>query len=61
MNTRKLFSDTIISLDNGMPKGITECDSFGMTWGCRDNCPVFERGECEIQEENKIAFEKGNP
>lgn len=34
-----------------------ECEKFGMTWGCRPDCPVFERGECELQEENEEFFE----
>lgn len=33
-----------------------ECERFGMTWGCREYCPVFECGECQIQEENKAIF-----
>lgn len=33
-----------------------ECERFGMTWGCRTDCPVFERGECQIQEENELFF-----
>lgn len=35
-----------------------ECERFGMTWGCRPDCPVFERGECKIQEENQDFFDK---
>ena len=61
MNTKKLFSDAIMDLDKGMPKGMSECDKFGMTWGCREDCPVFERGECEIQEENEKEFNKTQP
>ena len=37
-----------------------ECHRFGITWGCQPDCPVFERGECEIQEENKKKFEQLN-
>jgi hypothetical protein len=37
---------------------MTECETFGMCYGCEPDCPVYERGECEIQEENKIFFEK---
>lgn len=35
-----------------------ECEKFGMTWGCKQDCPVFERGECELQEENEEFFEE---
>lgn len=24
-----------------------ECETFGMTYGCACDCPVFVRGECE--------------
>lgn len=24
-----------------------ECERFGMEYGCRPDCPVFERGECK--------------
>lgn len=37
------FADTIIQLDNNMPKGLNECERYGMTWGCDKDCPVFER------------------
>ncbi len=36
--------------------GMSECESFGMTWGCKEDCPVYEREECEIQEENDKIF-----
>lgn len=36
----------------------TDCEKFGMTFGCREDCPVFERGKCENQEELTEKFEK---
>ena len=36
------------------------CEKFGMIWGCKPDCPVFERGECELQEENEKMFKKEN-
>ena len=50
------FSDTIHSLDKHSNLLANECERFGMTWGCRPDCPVFERGECKIQEENQEIF-----
>ncbi|MFA6832077.1 MAG: hypothetical protein WCR36_07390 [Bacteroidaceae bacterium] len=35
-----------------------ECERFGMTWGCKPGCPVFEHGECEMKEENEKIFEE---
>ena len=26
------------------------CMRYGMTWGCDTDCPVLNRGECELQE-----------
>lgn len=33
-----------------------ECERFGIMSGCKPNCPVFERGQCEQQEENEKLF-----
>ncbi|MFY8161972.1 MAG: hypothetical protein ACOVNU_11630 [Candidatus Kapaibacteriota bacterium] len=37
-----------------------ECERFGMMSGCQEHCPVFQRGECEHQEENEKIFERYN-
>ena len=57
MSTSKFFANTMAELGGYSPMA-NECERFGMTWGCREDCPVYERGECEIQEENKLFFEK---
>lgn len=49
------FANSIADL-SGTPLIANECERFGMTWGCRDYCPVFERGECELQKENEEYF-----
>lgn len=36
--------------------GADECTQFGIMDGCKPNCPVFERGECPMQEENEAIF-----
>lgn len=41
--------------DHGF-KGASECECWGMSYGCTPDCPVFERGQCEIQEENSKIF-----
>ncbi len=56
MNARESFANTINELDNGMPKTGNECFKFGITWGCKPDCPVFERGECEQQKDNEQYF-----
>lgn len=43
-----------------MPVG-TECEIYGGLYGCRPECEVFIRGECEMQESNAELFNlKGN-
>ncbi len=43
-------------LNRSGPNGFitsSECHNYGSVSGCDDECPVFCRGECEIQEENE--------
>lgn len=58
MSIRKMFSDTISELDFCPARMESECEKFGFVWGCKSDCPVFERGECELQEENEEKFSK---
>jgi hypothetical protein len=36
--------------------GANECIQFGINAGCAPECPVFMRGECEMQAENEALF-----
>lgn len=36
--------------------GANECIQFGINAGCAPECPVFQRGECEMQAENAALF-----
>ena len=27
--------------------GMSECEQYGMAWGCDEDCPVYQRGECK--------------
>lgn len=58
MSNRKLFVETINNLDEYSGHIESECEKFGSTWGCKPDCPVFERGECELQEDNEEIFSK---
>lgn len=59
-----LFSDILHEIEVTKPtgkgfKGITECEKYGMTWGCDIDCPVLQRGECELKDsENKKLYEE---
>ena len=26
----------------------TDCEKYGMTWGCDEDCPVLNEGKCEL-------------
>jgi hypothetical protein len=52
------FANTINEIGSHANLSASECERFGMTWGCREDCPVFERGTCKIQEENQELFDK---
>ena len=36
--------------------GANECIQFGINAGCAPECPVFMRGDCEMQAENAALF-----
>lgn len=27
--------------------GMNECEKYGMAYGCNEDCPVYQRGECK--------------
>ena len=35
-----------------------DCFKFGMMYGCRANCPQYQRGECEHQQELEEDYGK---
>jgi hypothetical protein len=55
-DSASMFANTMAEL-SGSSHMMNECVRFGMTWGCRPYCPVYERGECEIQEINDVNFQ----
>jgi len=55
-NTKMMLAEILTENDNHSGHFESECFKFGSTWGCRIDCPVFERGECEMQEENEELF-----
>lgn len=51
------LSNIICSHDEGLSySNMTECERYGITWGCDEDCPVFQRKKCELQEENEKKF-----
>ena len=57
MKEKTDFANLICSQDSGLSyPNMTECERYGITWGCDEDCPVFQRKECELQEENERQF-----
>ena len=57
MSNKQDFSSTIISLDNGLSfSSMTDCERYGITWGCDEDCPIYQEGKCELQKENEKQF-----
>lgn len=58
-SARAILAETLADMNTSHATHFeSECEKFGMTWGCKPDCPVFERGECELQEENEKMFEE---
>ena len=56
-NKKMDLANLICSNDKGLSyPNMTECERYGITWGCDKDCPVFQRKECELQEENNKQF-----
>lgn len=59
ISIRAMFANTMADMNTPNATHFeNECHKFGMMWGCKPDCPVFERGECELQEENAEMFER---
>lgn len=59
-NTAKVAFAKILS--DKINPGMSECESYGMAYGCDEYCPVYQEGLCEIyfpeEEESKYGFQK---
>ena len=53
------FANTMAELDLGVTAAsvMTECEKYGICYGCDIHCPVLQRGECEC-EDNKELYQK---
>lgn len=58
MNIQAIFAETINNIGSNTGHMTSECENFGMTYGCKPECPVFMEGRCELQEENQKKFLK---
>lgn len=44
---REVFSNTINELGSHANLMMNECEKYGMTWGCNEDCPVLNNGKCQ--------------
>ena len=56
--TKEGFARAVNEQDEGLShQNMTDCENYGMTWGCDVDCPALRRGECELQDsENKELY-----
>jgi len=55
------FANTITEMDLGAMASsvMTDCEKYGMTWGCNTGCPVLRAGKCELKDdENKELYQE---
>lgn len=55
------FARTIVEIDLGTSASsvMTDCEKYGMTYGCDEGCPVLIDGKCELQDsENKELYKR---
>lgn len=58
MSNKQDFANEI-SIHSGHMKTSNECFNYGITWGCTIDCPVLQRGECELKDsENKELYKQ---
>ena len=56
--TKMDFATTMAELDLGVTASsvMSDCMKYGMVAGCDPDCPTYQKGTCEQQEENTKQF-----
>ena len=44
--SKEAFANELHFLTDGNLSA-NECERYGMTWGCDENCPALSKGKCE--------------
>ncbi|MEQ2677985.1 hypothetical protein AAAU98_14675 [Enterocloster citroniae] len=54
------FANTLAELGLGITAAsiMTDCERYGMSYGCDEDCPQLQRGECEIYNDVDDYFEQ---
>ncbi len=52
MSVKMDFAFTLAKLDLGVMAAnvMTDCETYGMAYGCTINCPVLQDGKCELKD-----------
>jgi len=60
MSDKQNFANTIVELDLSVTAVsiMTDCEKFGMTYGCQEDCPQLLRGECGIFKNNDSSKQR---
>lgn len=60
MEEKIAFSNTLAELSLGITASsiMTDCEKYGMCYGCNEDCPQLQRGECEIYKDVDDYFQQ---
>lgn len=52
------FARTITEMDLGAMASsvMTDCEKYGMTYGCNEECPVLLAGKCELKDSDNAEL-----
>lgn len=50
MSHKYEFAHTLTEVDNRLPASMSDCERYGMTWGCDMDCPVLLEGKCKMDD-----------
>lgn len=56
--SKESFAETINTMGSNSCLLANECERYGMTWGCDEDCPVLNRGECELYSSVEEYFDE---
>lgn len=58
MNDKAAFANTINTFGEHAALIMSECERYGITWGCDEDCPVYLRGECRNEDSINMIQKK---
>jgi hypothetical protein len=55
----KVFITELINFGAKTSHLMSPCERYGMTWGCEEACPVWQKGECDNEDTLKQSEREG--